>query len=93
MAKLVEALGRGDPCEVADLIASGEDIRYRREHGYNAAIDAVHNRDVSRDPRLRELLALLVRQGVDLNATSTYGESALRSAGDPRSGNRVAPGL
>lgn len=78
MATLADALGRGDPREVADLIARGEDIRYRREHGYTALIDAVHGRDVSRDGRLLELLALLVRHGAALDATSTYSESALR---------------
>src|SRR5262245_28254926 len=78
MSDLVLALGRGDPREVAALIAGGHDVLYTREHGYTALLDAVHNRDVFRDPRLLDLLALLVRQGVDLNATSRHQESALR---------------
>jgi len=78
MARLLEALARGDPHEVSQLIASGDDIHYRREHGYTALLDAVHGRDVSRDAALLELLILLVRHGVDLNATSSYQESGLR---------------
>lgn len=78
MSGLLEALARGDPQDVSRLIASGHDIRYRREHGYTALLDAVHGRDVSRDPALLELLTLLVRHGADLNAISTYQESGLR---------------
>jgi ankyrin repeat protein len=78
MTQLQQALGRGDPREVAELIAGGEDIHYKREHGYTALLDAVHGRDVSRDVRLLDLLALLVANRVNLKATSSYHESALR---------------
>jgi ankyrin repeat protein len=77
-SELVEAMGRGDPSEVAALIAAGADVRYVREHGYTALIDAVHNRDVARDPRLIDLLRLLIGNGVDLNGITTYRESGLR---------------
>ena len=75
---LVTALGRGDPEVVANLIAAGANIRYKRDHGYDALIDAVHSRDVLRDPRLLDLLQLLVAHGVDLNGITTYRESGLR---------------
>jgi ankyrin repeat protein len=41
-------------------------------------IDAVHHRDIYRDPRLLDLLALLVAHGVDLSGISVYGDSGLR---------------
>src|SRR3954471_19243022 len=78
MADLMKALAGGDPREVADLIAQGADIRYRRDHGYTALLDAVHGRDISRDPHLIDLLTLLIAHRVDLDAASTYKESALR---------------
>jgi hypothetical protein len=47
---LVSALGHGDPEAVAALISAGADVRYKREHGYDALLDTVHSRDVARDP-------------------------------------------
>jgi ankyrin repeat protein len=78
VAALREALGEGDPDKVVALIAAGADIHYKREHGYDALIDAVHSRAVDRDGRLLELLALLVVHGADLSGISSYGESGLR---------------
>lgn len=75
---LATAIGHGDPEAVAALVSAGADIRYKREHGYDALLDAVHGRDVARDPRLLDLLALLVGYGVNLNGISTYQESGLR---------------
>ncbi len=75
---LMTALGHGDPEAVASLIAAGADIRYRSEQGYDALLAAVHSRDVARDPRLLDLLGLLIASGVDLNAITTYKESGLR---------------
>src|SRR4051794_26339172 len=77
-AALRDALAGGDPAQVLALIRAGADVRYRREHGYDALIDAVHGRDVRRDPWLLDLLALLVAHGVDLGGISSHGESALR---------------
>src|SRR6266851_3580192 len=77
-ADLCTALGEGDPRRVLALIEAGADIHYKRDHGYDALLDAVHGRDVTRDPRLLELLALLVAQGVNLSGVSAYGESGLR---------------
>src|SRR5216683_576089 len=77
-ADLHTALGEGDPQRVLALIEAGVDIHYKREHGYDAVIDAVHGRDVARDTRLLELLALLVAHGVNLSGVSAYGESGLR---------------
>ncbi len=75
---LATAIGQGDPDVVAALIAAGADVRYKGEHGYDALLAAVHNRDVARDPRLLDLLGLLVANGVDLNGITTYKESGLR---------------
>ena len=58
---LVSALKEGDPRTVAGLIASGANIRYRDDNGYDALIDAVHGRDVGRDGRLLALLTLQAR--------------------------------
>ncbi|MFN3653549.1 MAG: ankyrin repeat domain-containing protein [Armatimonadota bacterium] len=76
-ASLYAALSEGDPDKVRALIEEGADIHYTRPHGYDAFLDAVHGRDVSRDGRLLELLALLVEHRVDPSGVSTYGESAL----------------
>lgn len=75
---LREALQAGDPEVVRALIESGADIRYRDENGYDALLDAVHGRDASRDPRLLDLLRLLIASGVNLNGVSSYKESGLR---------------
>lgn len=72
------ALQEGDPQKVRALIESGADVRYRTDLGYDALLDAVHGRDVVRDPRLLELLTLLVAHGVDVSGVSVYRESGLR---------------
>jgi ankyrin repeat protein len=76
--ELCVALSEGDPQKVLALIEDGADIHYVREGGYGAVIDAVHGRDVDRDPRLLELLALLVAHGANMSGVSSYGESGLR---------------
>lgn len=78
IAELYAALRGGEPEKVLALIEAGADIHYQREHGYNALLDAVHGRNISRDLRLLDLLALLVAQGVNLSAISDYAESGLR---------------
>ena len=75
---LRDALSRGDPQEVLALIAAGADIHYKREEVYNALIDGIHGRDISRDSRLLNLLELLIDQGVGLSAVTSYSESGLR---------------
>jgi ankyrin repeat protein len=77
-ADLSAALGAGDPQRFRALFEAGADVRYKRDHGYDALLDAVHGRDVARDPRLNELLALLAAHGADLSGVSAYGESGLR---------------
>ena len=77
-SKLHAALSEGDPQRFRALVEAGADIHYKREHGYNALVDAVHGRDVESDPRLLELLTLLVEFGVDLSGITSYGESGLR---------------
>lgn len=75
---IVAALHGGDPAEVAALIASGADVRYQRSHGYDALLDAVHGRDVYRDPRLLDLLRLVIASGAPLDGVSSFKESGLR---------------
>jgi ankyrin repeat protein len=77
-AAFVAALNAGDPEVVAALIARGANVRYRDEHGYDALLNAVHGRDISRDGRLLELLRLLVAAGAEPNGLTSYEESALR---------------
>ena len=77
-SELRHALSEGDPQRVRDHIGAGADIHYKREEGYDALVDAVHGRDVQGDPRLLELLALLVESRVDLSGVTSYGESGLR---------------
>lgn len=77
-ADLCKALGEGDPSRVLSLIKLGADIHYKRDYGYDALLDAGHGRDVERDPRLLELLALLVAHGAELSGVSSYNESGLR---------------
>lgn len=76
--ELCRALAEGDPRRVRALVAASADVHYKRKHGYDALVDAVHGRDVGSDPRLLELLALLVEVGVDLSGVTSYGESGLR---------------
>lgn len=71
------ALGTGSLAKVQYLVDAGASLRYSRD-GYTAIIDAVHGRDVLRDPHLLELLSWLIAQGVDLDPVTRYGESALR---------------
>ena len=68
----------GDPDRVRALIEAGADVRYKREHGYDALIDAVHSHEVDRNPRLLEVLRLLVEHGADLSGESDYSETGLR---------------
>jgi ankyrin repeat protein len=77
-ADLQEALRDGDPQRVRDLIEAGADIRYQGAKGYDALIDAVHGRDVADDPRLLDLLAVLVAYGAPLDGESDYSETGLR---------------
>jgi ankyrin repeat protein len=77
-AELSMALREGDLQSVRTLIETGADVRYQRDHGYDALLDAVHGRLVTGDPRLLELLALLAAHGANLSGVSAYGESGLR---------------
>jgi len=76
-ASLRKALGEGDPLHVRALVDQGADLHYRDAQGYGALVDAIHGRDVFIDPRLPELIQLLVEHRVDLNQVSTHGESGL----------------
>lgn len=78
MATLRKALGEGDPLQIRALVDQGADLHYRDAHGYGALLDAIHGRDVFIDPRLPELIQLLVEHRVDLNQASSHGESGLR---------------
>src|SRR5262245_28643881 len=41
-ADLHTALSQGDPQRVRALIEAGADVCYKRDHGYDALLDAVH---------------------------------------------------
>jgi ankyrin repeat protein len=69
----------GDPQKVTALIENGADIHYKRAEGYDALIDAVHARDVLRDPQLIDLLKLLIASGVALSTVTSYDESGIRT--------------
>jgi ankyrin repeat protein len=75
---LRSAIQSGDAAKVSALIEAGADIKYRDANGYDALIDAVHGRDVQRDPRLIELLELLVKHRVGLSGVSRHNESGVR---------------
>jgi ankyrin repeat protein len=72
------ALSEGDSRRVRALIEAGADVHYKGDPGYGALLDAVHGRNVARNPQLLELLALLASHGVELSGVTEYGESGLR---------------
>ena len=72
------ALRGGDPGKLALVLERGADLRYMRGPGYGALLDAVFSRDAGRNPRLLDVLKILIARGVPLDGISTYGESALR---------------
>jgi ankyrin repeat protein len=77
-AALLRALAAGNPDDVRAQVALGANLHYRDANGYDALLNAVHSRDVFGDPRLLDLLQLLISHGVALNGVSKYGESGLR---------------
>src|SRR5262245_22159627 len=77
-AELSGALREGDLQRVRTLIEAGADVRYKRDDGYDALLDAVHGHGMDCDQQLLELLALLAAHGADLSGVSSYGESGLR---------------
>jgi ankyrin repeat protein len=72
------AVSGGDPRKVATLVDAGASIHYCDAHGHDALLNAVHHRDVARDPRLLDLLKLLISYAVALNTVTEHQESALR---------------
>ena len=68
----------GDPLKLTLLLDRGVDIHYTSSHGYDALMDAVFSHDSDRDPRLLDILRILIARGVALNGVSNYEESALR---------------
>jgi ankyrin repeat protein len=60
------------------LIEAGADIRYQKEQGYDALVNAAYGRDVLHNPQLIEILKLLIANGVSLRGMTTYGESGVR---------------
>ncbi|HEV2464373.1 MAG TPA: ankyrin repeat domain-containing protein [Acidobacteriaceae bacterium] len=72
------ALRGGNPLKLALVLDRGADLSYMRKHGYDALLDAVYGSFSDRDPRLLDILNILVARGVALNSVSSYGESALR---------------
>ncbi len=68
------ALSGGDPEKIRRLLSAGADIFYRDDNGYDALIHSAG----SRNPRLPDVLKLLIDCGVSLNGVTIYQESALR---------------
>jgi ankyrin repeat protein len=64
--------------KLAVLIETGADIRYQKEHGYDALINAAYGRNVLHNPQLIEILNVLITNGVSLRGMTTYGESGIR---------------
>lgn len=77
---LTEAVFAGDLERIQALLDAGADVRYVRPSGYTVMIDAMHGRDILKDPNLLAILRLLISRGADLDAESDYGESALSVA-------------
>ncbi|MBD1864801.1 MULTISPECIES: ankyrin repeat domain-containing protein [Trichocoleus] len=72
------AVQTGNLDKVRSLLEAGADIHYQTSGGYDVLINAVHGRDIARDPHLIPLLNLLIERGAKVDGVSRYGESALR---------------
>jgi ankyrin repeat protein len=72
------AAGSGSVAKVAALLDAGADLRYVREpHGYDVLIDALHGRDIARDPELVPRIELLLARGARPDRQTSYRESAV----------------
>lgn len=74
---LSNAVAQGDLETIQAVLDAGADIRYVRSHGYTVMIDVMHGRSIREDAQLLPVIRLLIERGADLDAESTYGESAL----------------
>jgi ankyrin repeat protein len=74
------AISAGDPGKVALLLKSGADIHYQHDGEYDAIIDSMHGRDITRDSSLIDLLELLVENGANVKGRTKYCESGIRVA-------------
>jgi len=74
------AVKTGSRDKIALLLDAGADIRYERPSRYDVLIDAMHRRNITRDPELVPILRLLIDRGAKLNTESEHGESALSVA-------------
>ncbi len=74
---LALALNGGSLAVVELLLDYGADLHYQRAEGYNAVIDAVFGRKITRDSDLLALLSLLLARGAGVQGASQSGESAL----------------
>ncbi|MEM7595821.1 MAG: ankyrin repeat domain-containing protein [Cyanobacteria bacterium P01_A01_bin.83] len=70
----------GNPIKIQFLLDSGANINYQRPGGYDVLIDAMHGRDISKDPNLIPILNLLLDRGAKVNGISSYEETALKVA-------------
>jgi ankyrin repeat protein len=74
------AVSAGNLDKIRFLLEVGANIRYQRPDGYNALIDVMHGRDITKDENLVPIVQLLIHYGAPLNGRSSYGESALSVA-------------
>jgi ankyrin repeat protein len=72
------SLALSDLRKLEVLIEAGANIRYQKEHGYDALINAAYGHDVLNNPQLIAILNLLIENGVSLRGMTTYGESGIR---------------
>jgi ankyrin repeat protein len=70
-------LGGGDPLKFKLVLNRGANVHYAPA-GSGAVLGAAYSRDAARNPRLLELLEMLIARGVALNGITEYGESAVR---------------
>ena len=73
--RLRTAIKESDTEKVVALIASGADVHYQSEKGYDALINAVYGKD---DARLIEIMTLLIQNGASLTGRTAYNETAVR---------------
>jgi len=76
---LTFAIQAGCPDKVAELLRHGADALYVRPANYNAVLDAAYGRYRGRNPRLAELVGLLIEHGAAVAMVSAHDEAALSS--------------
>ncbi len=74
------ALNQGDLDKTRELLDAGVSAKYTRLGGYDALMDVMCGRNISKCENLFPLVMLLIERGVKLNGISKHGETAIRTA-------------